>query len=114
MTKPHEETWRWDESRREVRSDCTHPTDEFGDVIVITDSGRYPPYKGGRRSLLVQAPAMARMLLEAEWADCPDGFGATACPWCGVESWGRKDDPKPPHKSDCEWVALMTAAGVIE
>ena len=113
MTRPWEETWRWDEKRSMVLSDYEHPTDEDGGIIVRTDSGCYPPYHGGRRDLLVQAPAMARLLLELQWSGSEDGF-IGSCPSCRRYPSPNDTAPWPLHAPDCELVKVLRAAGVIE
>lgn len=63
-----------------------------------------------RAALARQAPAMARLLLEAEWSgfdthDFEPG-GYDACPWC--ERWRAAG-----HKPGCRFIAVLLAAGVL-
>ena len=119
--KPHEETWTWNQERGRILVADADDYD-FGAEVVVTDHGAYPPYPG-RRELIVQAPAMARLLLclaamDVQAADDGRTIGY-ACQWCGAET--RTEDPMTPdeaqacveHMHDCRLVAVLKAAGVM-
>jgi hypothetical protein len=79
-----------------------------------------------RARLAATAPAMARLLLELEWAAGgswgPSGDDSTntnfACALCeGTRGeWVARSGTKYPagHAPDCRWLAVMRAAGVRE
>jgi hypothetical protein len=56
-----------------------------------------------RAKLAAAAPEMARLLLKLEIV----GDGAGYCPACHVLR------PDLPHKDSCEWVTVLTKAGVL-
>ena len=119
MTKPHEETW---EATPILTKREPHWGIKVGDEVVLTvyaetclvqrhidEAKEKMP---ARVRLAAQAPAMARLLLELEWAG--SGFRDTgnvrttwkACPRC-FEHKGT------PHKEDCELATVLRAAGVL-
>lgn len=71
--------------------------------------------------MVLAAPAIVRLLLEAEWESCEsapyDGCEAV-CPWCrGDKPWTRTNSDGEPrtyggHAPDCRFVATLVAAGV--
>jgi hypothetical protein len=107
--KPHEETWTSDGERVELCEDQP----PYGSVVVKTVA-RFLCHapddctEAERALLAAQAPAMARLLLELEWAGHPE----STCPACGRHSDGLYGDP-PEHAPDCRLVAVLRAAGVL-
>jgi hypothetical protein len=111
MKKPHEETWEYEQRIGRV---VAHVADDDGsslaqyrlDVAGSNDVGR----------LAAQAPAMARALLSLEWSTGRDGV--PRCPSCLQiqPGWSTTMDINQPkmvgHKTDCELVAVLRAAGV--
>lgn len=116
MTKPHEETWRWDEAEKVIvrgeRSADDDASPETWRVIVETDGGHYAP-RTGERELIAQAPAMARLLLKLEWGTLD------TCPSCGGLGVAIPDNPMTGsvaatgNRADCELVTVLRAAGVL-
>ena len=103
--KPHEETWEWDEGAGSVRL----ATDRL-DVLPGGAHGACD-WDPARARLAAQAPAMARLLCTMS---NKDGDGACVC--CHEVSC---DDPScndfpASHAPDCELVAVLRAAGVVE
>lgn len=93
--RPHEETWSAEE------------------VVVARDDGQWiarfspspgvsPDFEATRAQLAAQAPAMARLLLEAI------DITADYCPWCGAR---LEEDEK--HTDGCAAAAVLRAAGVL-
>ncbi len=100
MTKPHEEAW----------------TDDLGDL----SNGTFPFFEMGschdgkaahqaRVRLAVQAPSMARLLLDIQWAGRagPAGDVDGGCPA------SQRERPEE-HAPDCAIATVLRAAGVIE
>ena len=96
--RPYEETW----SAKEV--------------VVARDDGKWiarfspspgesPDVEAARAQLAAQAPAMARLLLEMEWA-ANLGHNTYGCALC-------QRDPSAGHDPDCALVAILSAAGML-
>lgn len=62
-----------------------------------------------RAKLAAAAPAMARLLLELEWAGHDPYADDYACPSCEWPQGRTKE-----HHPECAWLAVMRAAGVRE
>lgn len=62
-----------------------------------------------RAKLAAAAPAMARLLLELEWAGHDPYADDYACPSCEWPQGRTKE-----HHPECTWLAVMRAAGVRE
>jgi len=103
MTKPHEETWtvRWDEEYGAAYVE----TGGADDTICVDDVAK--------AKLLAQAPAMARLLLEHQWA-ARDPYDETRamCPACtGYQSATQKGAEG--HDEGCPIFLVLRAAGVL-
>jgi hypothetical protein len=110
--KPHEETWHWNDDAKQIETRYPDTPEyqrvglvgSFDRVIVETDSGVYPPH-GAEIPLIVQAPAMARLLLErVDNGDSGADDATYYCGWCG-----RGGE----HSSSCRLLAVLHAAGVL-
>lgn len=65
-----------------------------------------------RARLAAAAPAMARLLLSLEWPEPSHDSQPTVCHFCRREH-PDMDEPGPDaHTPDCQWLAVMRAAGV--
>lgn len=113
--KPWEETWH-------LASDG-----EVEDQIVANESGWVARFFRwvtepaevvcARARLAACAPEMARLLLEAEFAQHPYGEPENGyCPWCEGRSepgaHGMTYGMAGVHRDDCPWLALMKKAGI--
>lgn len=106
--KPHEETWTLTEPIRDWSKDGPGVRVEdlpiTGYNEVINGSSTEAFLGGGARLVLaVQAPAMARLLLELEWAPHDEGAYCLIC-----------QGGEPAHMPNCSRQAVLRAAGVIE
>ncbi len=129
--RAHEETWTtdWDEHGGYDCMSSGHAlrADRFT-VLAVFDSKAQPrhledPEQGARAKLAAQAPAMARLLLGCQFVEMSDERGGyeercavclnrSALPPVGA---GRIVlDHRPDHAPDCELVAVLRAAGVVE
>ena len=121
MTRPIDETWSCDGGCIDMDApSVVHRIGSFGQSSAVqaeTDRNE------ARARLAAQAPAMARLLVDLEWgADICIGYDnitALGCPSCG----GLQHDPgnradfdhqTVGHDPDCELVAVLRAAGVVE
>lgn len=99
--KPHEETWE------HVSGGWPNDVTRKGTAEKIADVWATGQEDGnGTADLIAQAPAMARLLLSAEWSASGNYGSCSECPWCGSGN-------QPKHTADCPWVAALVAAGVI-
>lgn len=83
---------------------------EGGHMLVRYDPGNYGYVLGAQRGrLAATAPAMARLLLELEWAGHDPYADDHACPSCEWPQGRTKE-----HHPECTWLAVMRVAGVRE
>lgn len=104
MTKPFEETWRAIGGTLEGALVPPHE----GGFPTFAEVGGEPDNPYGRARLAAQAPAMARLLLEIQWApseSLPEGV-RHFCPACAQ----RREEG---HAADCELLGVLRAAGAL-
>lgn len=128
MTRPHEETWIADDeygivhAEPEVRPDgrsFVRPIADFHAPFFLDQHmGGFTDDERARARLAAQAPAMARLLLQIEWAGDNDGQTGPFCLYChGIQpglpatTYGAGDHIG--HRDGCEFVAVLRAAGAL-
>lgn len=110
MTKPHEETWTFDEKFGRV--ECVTPDVDGEPLYSRRLEVSHLPETG---RLAAQAPAMARLLLDLYTEGHVTQTGSRECVSCSC-TWRERITGKPyepRHYDRCELAAVLRAAGVL-
>jgi len=105
VLKPHEQEWKIDEYDPTMIVAGEHGKGCF--AAITTE------YKADAL-LVVQAPAMARLLLDLEWSGTGSDYdgGGSQCPSCCAD-WSYAENSGT-HADNCALMTVLRAAGVVD